>query len=641
MNKWLNLILLLGCSFAGFANEKWHKFPDWTQAVLNQVNFADAPGDSSVWILLDDLALSMNAKGKIVVKRKLVQYVVRESGSIEGSAYLMSGDENSTKVKMLKGWHLGRSGKFDKLNKRDLVTIGDGFSGGLSRSTTSVAAFDDVSKGSIVAFESEEVEESFFPQKQYRVLEENPVREKRIRVSSQDASLQAQWETYGFENWAIEMTENSNGFVLKSLPAIASEAYTPDFFQAYPFIVVRYQGQSVKHMASWDEYASWYSDVFHKAAGSFGKGAPTGSLDAVSALVNQITESISYRQRYLSPGRGWVPANGADVIRRAYGDCKDMAACLAFEGSKKEVAVEPVLASIGKGYIPTASSKPGPIFNHLIAAVVLEKSLGLPAEVDVDGKKYLLVDPTSNHTQFGYLPAYYRDRHVMIALKDKAAWVQVPEAALEPEKLLVELNGMLDENYTLVGSLIIKETGNAMGYRTVSRENNPQALEGFLRRSLDLPGFMDLKTVNQEEAGGGQLSLMYQVRWPSFLMRDAGGLRLPFAIVDRPARRLSSESESRQLPIYFSGLPTVQWNLQIRCKTPVKPGLEQTRYEDDHFKFIWKASGGSSLNIQYLTERKEAYYKKGNIEKGLADWKAYRDAYNPFTLNGAALSPGE
>jgi len=636
----ITVMALTALTWTGMAAD-YSKFPDWAESVLQNVDLKSAPEDSKLWVFLDELNFTMKSNGKLQVERRYLRYVVRAGGADDASIYVVLGNEDDTRVKSVKGWHQNASGVMDKLNKKDTMTLGTSSSEMLTRDTATFAYFSDVDKGSIVAFESEEVGEGFFPMRYFPVLNEDPIKKMTIRAASDNGQMTPVVRPLGFENWDLKMEKAATQVTLMDLPAIDSEIYTPGFDTAYPMVQVAFDGPQTSHLASWDQMAKWYVGLFRRSSGIQSVGQPAKTLDEVATLINNVTQKISYRQRYLSVGRGWVPAAGADVERRAYGDCKDMVACMAFAGSRKNVTVYPVMANIADGPFTNEASTPGPVFNHLIAAVALEKSLGLPAEIEVDGKLYLIVDPTSSHTPVGYLPDYFQGRDVMLCLEDAAHWLTIPDKALEPGSLTIALKGTLDDVFSLKGSMEVTEKGDAYGLRTTLREYNPVELEGFLRWQLDLPGYMTLKSVSQEEVSENELKLTYQVSWPSFLMRDAGGLRLPHAVIGRPVRTLARQGKSRQMPIYLDAQPETVWQIQVRCKTPLSPGATEEKWQDDHRSFSWKAEGGSSLQIHYASRSEKVYFTKSDLEDGLAYWKAYRDAFNPFVLSGATLSIGE
>ena len=383
---------------------------------------------------------------------------------------------------------------------------------------------------------------------------------------------------------------------------------------------------------SWDNMAKWYYNLFNAKAlkSASDPTQKAQSLADIQAAADYFRNSISYRQQYLTAARGWEPEAGEEVARLAFGDCKDMVSCLAYRLQPKGIQVLPTLANIGDGPRTTQDHSPGPQFNHLIAAIPLEKSLGLASEVTAGDQLFLIYDPTAKFTDLGYLPSGYRGRHIMICTDTGSQWVAIPEAALEKASVTLTLNGLLDDQFTFLGSIRIVEAGDAYSLRTLSQSGNPRDLEWVVRSFFDIPGVVDLEGVAPNLDEQRRLTLIYQVVWPSFMMRDAGGLRLPFAISEYYKRGLTKGDEPRLSPIALEDRPQITWNLAIKTNLALTPGLETSQWEDSHNKFSWKASGGSMLEVTFSQVRSQAYFPRDKIEEGITYWENYREAFNKF-----------
>ena len=311
-----------------------------------------------------------------------------------------------------------------------------------------------------------------------------------------------------------------------------------------------------------------------------------------------------------------------------------MVSCLAYQAKSKGIQVLPVIASIVDGFRVSKDHPVAPIFNHLIGAVPLAKSLGLPAEVQIGDQIMLLVDPTAKYTPLGFLPSGYKDRNLLVCTKEGAQWIEVPEKALEDSSLTLNLNGLLDAQYTLGGTLELIERGDAHFLRTLNKSGNIRNLEWSVRQLVDMPGTVELTLVSRHLDDNQNLNLIYQLKWPSFLQRDAGGLRLPGTITPRAKGNLQHPGSERQFPIAFDQLPDRTWNLSIRSKTPLHPGTDKAQWEGDYHRFAWEAEGGTNLKVRFEFSRKFAYFPIDKTSAGLAYWDGYSKAFNDFSLNG-------
>jgi len=303
------------------------------------------------------------------------------------------------------------------------------------------------------------------------------------------------------------------------------------------------------------------------------------------------------------------------------------------------VTVLPVLANIVDGARTDESAPPQPAFNHLIGAVKLEQTMGLPAEIEADGARYLLFDPTDRYTRLGYLHAGFSGRHVLVCRPDGASWVAIPDSALEPQSIDLTLRGDMDQNFTFTGSLVVVEQGDGYGLRTTHRESNEREVAWRLRDSLDLPGVVDLVKKDLKLDANGSLTLTYEVTWPSFLYRDAGGLRLPKSVVGYSLRKMRKANGVRTQPLASRRRPLVTWHLDLGSAIKLATQRPEAAWQGDHHGFTWLAQAGDRINITFARNNSGFYYPLDKLEEGLTYWTTYREKYNDFWLNATLFYP--
>ncbi len=629
------LFLTVACWQSPAARD-WSKFPDWAQSALRGFEPGDVPEHAAMIRLLDETRVALRRDGRFEQRRRIVQYVLDERGAEAAALFLIDGDAKGAKIKKLRGWRQRANGYFDKLDRDNVVTVGLSNSRQITSGAMTFGFFEGVSTGAAIAFESREIHETFFSANVLGVMTPFPIRKRVIRLSSQGDPSAVKIIPIQFEAWNLDYTLAGTTLEIRDIPGLEQEAAAPDFVDPYPRVMFGFISPS-DPLASWDNMAAWYFRLFNQSA--LGPNPPpAGNADNAEdlrGLAAAVAEKISYRQRYMTLARGWTPAPGATVARRAYGDCKDMVACLSHFARGRNIATAPVLASIADGQRVSPSDPPGPWFNHLIAAIPLTRALGMAAEVDVGGQRYLLHDPTAKYTPLGWMPAHYRGRRVVISSPEGALWVDIPDSALAPESLEVEIVGMLDGQYTLSGSIQIVEEGDAYFLRTIAGDGNPLDVEMRLRDQFEIPGVVDLIPSGQKVDDQGKLTLLYQVKWPSFLRRDAGGLRPPRCMIGTAKRSLDPPGRPRQNPIAFDGAPPTRWRLSFRSQTPLTAGRLAAEHHGEHHGFSWKVEGGNPLTATLETSRKAAYFPKAQVSDGLAYWRRYRQAYNRFWLDGA------
>lgn len=623
--KWIYAFAFCSCLMAA----DYSKLPDWAEAAMKSVNLDQAP-DADVWRLVDDTQLNY-VDGGLEVERKIVQVVLRDRGSDEASVYLVDGDEQTRTIKKLKGWHLRANGKLDKLDRSNVLTIGQANADVVSRETTTFAVFEYVAKGSVVVFNSKERDESFLgPSTFIRVLGSVPVRQRSIRTA---ATSQGRFELLPLmvDDWKITAEVSQDLVVFHDVPELGDQILLPRRSDQFPRILVRHNdgGEFASRYASWDAFAKWYHGVFVASAGITAKATSAVNADDLATALESVQSRVRYKQVYLNPASGWKPTAGSEVMRRAYGDCKDMVSCLADLSQKKNIQVLPVLASIAEGSNTREDSPVAPSFNHLIAAIPLPASLGMAAEFSHGEQRYLLIDPTSRNTPLGYLPFAYRNRNLLICTPQGAVWHAVADEALEQGELSVTLEGRVDEQFTLSGQIRIVETGNSYGLRSSLANDSSRDLDWIVRSTLDIPSQAILKRLETQQVSG-TTTLTYGVGWPSFLRRDAFGFRLPDAVVPYPRSKLTRADQKRWAPIALVAYPKQTWILNLALPLSLKPGQDQYSWNDANRSFSWICQVGSPFSVRFESFGHDRLYAGEKLAEGVEAWSGYRSQYNEF-----------
>lgn len=625
-------LLLTGCFIPWQALAQ---LPDWAEDVLAAHDLDKSPEDARAWRLLDDITLTMDANGQIIQQRRIVQVVLNPRGIDDANAYIISGNEETSTIKRLKGWHRYANNVIDTLDKRSIYTVGMSSVGSLNRDTQSLALFEDVDVRSTVVFESEEIVDNLFAYEVWSVLDTMPIAKRVIRLKLGEgvSSYEPKLKAVNFDTWDLQHEISGNTITITQIPEFKNQVFAADYQDAYPYLLVGFlkkNGQD--HLASWDQLATWYYEYFNQAAVAGKTGANPADEASLRAISKWIDANITYRQRYLSAARGWQPAAGDVVARRAYGDCKDLVACMAQQAKEKNIQVLPVLANINDVFQVSSDMPVANYFNHLIAAVPLDKSYGLPAEVTIDDKPYLLADPTARHTPFGYLHSAHANSNVLVCTPAGARWVAVPATACEQESINIEVTGQLDSQMTLQGTLQITELGDALGLRTLFIGGNSRDLQWAVVKQLEIPGVADLTMVRNEIDDQNRLQATYRIKWPSFMYRDAGGLRAPRAITGGLRGVLVPAGKTRIDPVGLGPLPKITWQVNLQSQVGLQPLQEKSAWEGDYHSFDWQASSGDALKFAFTYARKPLFFPKDQVANAVDYWRDYSQAYNDFWL---------
>lgn len=625
--KFSTLIMFLLCGSL-FASE----LPDWASQAVSQVDVANAPKEAGFWTVLDRTRIEYRG-GKFRRKRQVVRLILQQGSAEEAAVYTIDGEEKNTRIEALNGWHRRADGSVKKLFKKNVMTLGFSTSRYLTRETTTYAFFEQANRGDIVAFESDESESNLFTATTIMLMSNQPTAMKIIEWQSDSGSARVQ--PVNLESWGLSVQQSEGRLEIRNIPQIRDESLAPDDSLFFPYVNLAFLAGDSDPSASWDSLARWYTGVFQSAASSSGNLA--NDKAPLENVAQTIAKSMTYRQVYLEPGRGWKPLAGAEVERRAYGDCKDLSACTAYKLGKSGVMAQPALARIATNFLIDATLPASPyVFNHVIVAIPLAQSLGYAAEVVHGERRFLLYDPTDRYTPFGQLSHQWKGRNLMICDSNGALWVTVPAGAVNQASIQFGLVGALDANNSFKGKWTVSERGDAMGLLTVLNEASERDMINQLREMLSLPGLVTLTNCKSQVDATGTLSLEMDVIWPGFLQRNAGGLRLPTAIIGQSLVTLE-RLEERQLPLWIDELTSRSWHLELSGMNGLAALKDSWSWKETLGEFSWKATNGETFVVDYQRQRSPARYALADLKDGLKAWEDYGTNFERFLVNATVF----
>lgn len=647
MVRW---VLLLMLPMALLAQDPYRKLPDWAAAVARSAQAESATGEADAWVLLDRTEIAYAGHGEIRQRRFRLVKVLTERGRDQRVFALRGLGGKASRVKKLKGWNLRPDGELVKLDQDEVVTINDAGSSEFSTESLTGASLDRVVTGSLIAFESlETIESPLGPVAAEGILEPNPVRRWELEVAKKEGwftdlkAVTISMEKRHFAPW-IGTLEETPGvrLALSNLPALPKdEDGHPDLGGILPSVRVRFLDPELalsRMWGSWNELAAWTAGNYQakrRPAVTAGRGwsGPAG----LASLWAWVGKTFTYKQIYLTPERGWLPEASDEVGRKKYGDCKDLSCFLQSEAASTGFPGFPALASISSPEVDP-SDAPFPEFNHVITALKLERSLGFPAEVETPAGRFLLVDPTDPLVPLGQLGAAHRGRQVMICLDTGAQWARVPDAAIQPNRLELDLEGEAKLDGRLVATLRIDETGSAWGLRAVARGRGTKGVHDHLVQDLlDLPptGSLVVTELGDPLDLARAFRVTVRVEHPQGFRangseRELVGWGLPW-----PRALIQKSGVPRRLPVQARTFG--ERTLRARLKVPVRvqPVAPKRTAETAFSTFSWEAASepsgsGSELTLLFQHRWKEADFGFDQREAGVQAWKKDRNLYKAF-----------
>jgi hypothetical protein len=234
---------------------------------------------------------------------------------------------------------------------------------------------------------------------------------------------------------------------------------------------------------SWDDVASWFyrKSLPARAQAPTNLVAWTAGTGALREASRWVQDKVRYVAVEVGQG-GYVPREPALVAKRLYGDCKDKSFLLMSLLAQKGIEALPVLTrSRDHGRIDPDFPSPAN-FRHLIVAVKIGESAGLPAEVRLREGVAVLFDPTDAWTPYGKLPQALQGARGLLVRPEGGELVEFPFAPARLNRLERTVDAEIGEDGSLKARVALITDG-ALSQRAAYQHWTPVEREDALRRS--------------------------------------------------------------------------------------------------------------------------------------------------------------
>lgn len=656
MNRRAALLLLIGALLPA---QDTRKLPDWAQGPALEGMKAAAPAGADAWVLLDRTEFAYTGDGEIRQRRFRLVRILTERGLDQGQFVLHGLGGRGNRIKRLKGWNCRPDGEVTRIDKDEVLTLDADGDDEVTTVTRTVASLDRLMKGSIVAFESQQLFRSVAgPGGSSYPMQEHPVRTWELVLGKDEGwfgnlkHVQMEIQTLNFKPWlGIENVRGGESVVLKDVPPWPKdEQAVPSGRDVLPRVVVRFKDTQLKDSApldSWDAMAAWYCGKYVEKgqALKLGESGATDLGESLKSIHRWIADQTTYKKVYLAPERGWIPESAAEVQRKRYGDCKDLSCLLA--GAARGVGLEayPVLARIGVGRVAADEPVASDAFNHVITAIRLPKSLGLPAEVELPQGRFLLVDPTSRFTPFGSLPDAHHGGRVLVCLPSGGAWAAIQDSALQRPTIAFLLDGKVELSGRLAGSLLIQEEGDYLGFRTAAIEGGSKAVKERVAGQIDFPlGVVwDAKVEGEPRNLGSPLQIRVTLNHPTaFQHLGSDFVLVPIGLPSVPSP-IQKTGQPRRFPVERMGFGrwTYEGNLTLPSAS-FRPLLPSHRTENA-FRTLALDSEvkEGKWKLHFQQSRRDAQFGFDHREEGVKAAKKDRSQFKALVEEGLALKPAD
>jgi hypothetical protein len=637
------------------------KLPDWAAQAAQSAAQAPPPADADQWVLLDRTEFAYTGDGEVQTHRYRLVKVLTDQGTGAGVFMIMGLGGGASKVKKIKGWNLRPDGELDKLDSSDVFAIekpGDSY--GVDNSRTTGAVVQRVVKGSYVAFESlQYFNDPAGPAEFATVMERYPIFRWELTAAKSEGwftnlkKVAISLDIRHFQPWIpAPQIQADREITANGVPALPKdELATPEGWDVLPRVQIRFLDPDLKtgpDLANWNGIATWLERSYLRHAASMALPGQTsqGGEAGLQVIHDWMSRELTYKQVYVTPERGFEPLDASEVVRRKYGDCKDLASCFIAAAQSAGLHAYPVLARIGEGRITADEPVHPGCFNHVIAAVRLDKSMGLPSEVVTPVGRFLLVDPTARFTPLGLLPADHRGGRVLLCANQSGTWIDIPDSAIAPSSLDIRLEADARTGGRLDGTVALIETGNSNGLRSAALNLTSKGFHDFiLENLLSIPtdGTMEVLGHGNPLDSSKPFRVEVRISDPKGMtvagsewdMNPLGIFRLVPPVIQRPGM-------PRRYPVVQDQGAGLSVHAEIRFPLPVTPYLPERSIKSAFEDLEWTAKvapspAGSTVTIDMKRQEKAVVFGFGDQDKGVQAWSKNRKEIRRFLDDALAF----
>lgn len=653
--RWYLLILLL----TPLAGQDFSKLPDWARLHAAAAQVEPAPVEADAWVLFDRTEVAYVGDGEIRTRRLRLVKILSERGLSEGSFAIQGLGGKSGEVKKLKGWNLRSDGDLTRLDEDRVWTNDNASQAEVSTATLTTATLPRLAKGSLVAFESLQIiRHPMGPVADAWVPQVHPIRRWELEPAKKEGwftnlkRVEIRVDRRHFEPWLTHVSSlGDQGVAVDKVPGLPKDELDhPSMINVIPQVYVRFLDPDLRTTppwGDWDAFATWVQARYAENQDTVrveGVNYVPGK-EGLESLTSWMNKELQYRQIYLSPERGWIPLTASEVRRRKYGDCKDLSCFLIAQAQKLGWEAYPVLARIVDGEVEIGGPPSLATFNHAICAIRLERSLGLPAEVDLPKGRFLLIDPTDRFTPLGFLGSAHAGGRVLICTAEGGQWAQVPPAAILPSKVVVSLQGEADQRGVLKATLKIEESGDGWFLRAVVQQLGLKKTRTFLlTKILDLPptASFEITRVGDPLDRLRPFVIEMDIRHPEGFRasgHEACLAALGWRIVPNPIQK---PGVSRRYPVSHRKEAEFEFSGVIKVPGRYAPILPSKEGDTPFRAFSWSAKAdedgaGTLLTLHLQHQAKEVFFDYDHRDDGIAAAKKDRSLVKNLVADGLSF----
>lgn len=421
----------------------------------------------------------------------------------EGRAFAQANEgylTKSSKIRDLHAWLIYPGGKVKKFGKDEtLDQISDDNDIYNEYRIKRISAVDEADAGAIFGYEAIKEERPLFSQDLWHFQNRLPTLVSRY-VLSLPAGWRASSVTFNRAKLDPNIAGSTYTWELTNLPPIRPEPNSPAIRNLAPLLAVTYfvgdsgAGPNARAFETWSQVSRWASelndpqaivdDTVAAKARELTAGA-RNDLDRIRAVARFI-QSLQYISIDIGVGRGngYRPHLAADVLKKAYGDCKDKANLMRALLKAANITAFPVAIYLGDPtYVREEWASPDQ-FNHCIVAIKVGDEINLPTVIKHASLGRLLIfDATDESTPVGDLPEEEQGSFALLVAGDQGALMRMPVMPPEASRLERQTDVSLTSEGSITASVRERSIGQtAVNERRALRELSASGYRQMIER---------------------------------------------------------------------------------------------------------------------------------------------------------------
>ncbi len=415
-------------------------------------------------VRLDEMKIHVEARNRMVYTVKQVVTVLNKMGNRYANPRVFY--DSDKKIKHIEAYVYDKMGKeIEHLKKRDFrdVSAADGISLYIDdRLLTYSYTPIQYPYTMEFSYEVETIDTGVFPAWYFLSGYLASVEKSHYEITYASSDLKPVIKEYNLDDFPIEKEERKGRIVYTAqhLPAVKSEAHSPDYSSLVPKLLVRLEHFHYKgfdgDVDDWNQLGKWVNNSLLKGRTELSEATRTMARNLVSGIEDDlekakvIYEYVQDNTRYISVQigiGGFRPISAIEVDRVKYGDCKGLSnytkALLeavdvdsyytVVEAGPRKVDFEEDFADLRQG-------------NHVILAIPY-------------GGKYYWIDCTSQIHPFGFVGDFTDDRKVLVVKPEGGELVSTVSYNNEQNHQLTQAKFNVLENGAISGSVVIATKG--------------------------------------------------------------------------------------------------------------------------------------------------------------------------------------